>query len=50
MGVIESCKPRTEVLHGNLDDAISAAYFRDVILGKAPKVYKDPELRECCAA
>ncbi|NQT18350.1 MAG: ATP-binding protein, partial [Planctomycetes bacterium] len=42
MGVIEACKPRREVLQGDLDDAIFAANFHDVISNKkAPKVYKD---------
>jgi len=39
MGVLTSCKPRKEVLKGDLDDAIFAADFGDLIAGKAPKVY-----------
>lgn len=41
MGVLTGCIPRTEVLTGELDDAIFAADFGDVIDGKAPDVYKD---------
>jgi hypothetical protein len=41
MGVLKSCKPRKEVLKGDLDDAIFAADFGDLIAGKAPKVYGD---------
>jgi len=41
MGVLKGCKPRKEVLKGDLDDAIFAADFGDLIEGKAPKVYKD---------
>jgi len=41
MGVLNSCKPRKEVLKGDLDDAIFAADFGDLIVGKAPKVYGD---------
>lgn len=41
MGVLNSCKPRKEVLKGDLDDAIFAADFGDLISGKAPKVYGD---------
>ena len=41
MGVLNSCKPRKEVLKGDLDDAIFAADFGDLIAGKAPKVYGD---------
>lgn len=41
MGVLKGCKPREEVLKGDLQDAIFAAHFGDVITGSAPKVYKD---------
>ena len=41
MGVLASCKPRKEVLKGDLDDAIFAADFGDLIDGSAPSVYKD---------
>jgi len=41
--VIECCKPRTEVLKGELQDAIFAADFGHVIENAAPKVYQDPE-------
>ena len=41
MGVLTSCKPRKEVLKGDLDDAIFAADFGNLIAGKAPKVYGD---------
>lgn len=39
--VREACTPRREVLTGELDDAIFAADFGDLISGKAPAVYKD---------
>lgn len=41
MGILKSCKPRKEVLKGDLDDAIFAADFGDLIANKAPKVYGD---------
>ncbi len=41
MGVLTACKPRKEVLKGDLDDAIFAADFGDLLAGKAPSVYKD---------
>lgn len=41
MGVLSGCKPRKEVLKGDLDDAIFAADFGDLIAGKAPAVYGD---------
>lgn len=44
MGVLKSCKPRKEVLIGELDDAIFAADFGDLISGKAPKVYGDAKI------
>jgi len=37
-----NCKPRKEVLKGDLEDAIFAADFGDLIAGKAPNVYSDP--------
>ncbi len=40
--VRETCVPRPEVLHGELDDAIFAADFGHVIGGNAPQVYQDP--------
>lgn len=43
MGILNGCKPRKEVLKGDLDDAIFAADFGDLIAGKAPKVYGDPK-------
>lgn len=41
MGILKGCKPRKEVLKGDLDDAIFAADFGDLIANKAPKVYGD---------
>jgi len=41
MGILNSCKPRKEVLKGDLDDAIFAADFGQLIAGTAPKVYRD---------
>ncbi len=38
MGVISACKPRQEVLTGDLDDAIFAADFGDLIGGRARPV------------
>jgi predicted AAA+ superfamily ATPase len=43
MGILTACQPRKEVLHGDLDDAIFAADFGQVIWGKASKVYQDPQ-------
>ncbi|NWG32577.1 MAG: ATP-binding protein [Rhodocyclaceae bacterium] len=44
MGVLEGCIPREEVLKGDLDDAIFAADFGDVVADRAPKVYGDPRI------
>ncbi|MGH9449736.1 MAG: DUF499 domain-containing protein [Terriglobia bacterium] len=41
MGVLDSCKLRREVLEGDLEDAIFAADFGDLIARKAPPVYRD---------
>jgi hypothetical protein len=41
MGVLTGCEPRKEVLKGDLDDAIFAADFGDLIAGSARKVYSD---------
>ena len=41
MGILTSTKPRSEVLKGDLEDAIFAADFGDLITGQAPKVYGD---------
>jgi len=41
MSVLTGCKPRKEVLKGDLDDAIFAADFGDLVAKKAPKVYGD---------
>lgn len=43
MSVINECKPRQEVLRGDLDDAIFAADFGSLIAGeRGPEVYRDP--------
>ena len=42
MGVLVSCQPRPEVLIGELDDAIFAADFGDLIAGNGRPVYQDP--------
>ncbi len=42
MGVIQGCRPRPEVLAGDLQDAIFAADFGNLIAGSAPAVYADP--------
>ena len=44
MGVLAGCRPRPEVLKGDLDDAIFAADFYHVITGGAPPVYGTPSL------
>ena len=60
-GVIAACKPRKEVLEGELDDAIFAADFGQLIDGGAPKVYghaetffrntePTPDLKAVCTA
>jgi len=41
MGIFVGTKPRAEVLKGDLEDAIFAADFGDLISGRAPKVYHD---------
>jgi len=41
MGILKGCKPRREVLKGDLDDAIFAADFGDLLSKKSPKVYGD---------
>jgi hypothetical protein len=41
MSVLSGCKPRFEVLKGDLDDAIFAADFGDLVAGTAPKVYSE---------
>lgn len=43
MSVLSACKPRKEVLKGQLDDVIFAADFGDLVAGTAPKVYNDPK-------
>ncbi len=59
-GIFAACKPRKEVLEGELDDAIFAADFGHLIAGTAPKVYNDaatfirnteptPDLKAICA-
>ena len=61
LGVLSACKPRGEVLEGELDDAIFAANFGQLIEGSAPKVYghaetfirntePTPDLKAVCAA
>lgn len=44
MGVFSGCKPRKEVLKGDLDDTIFAADFGDLVAGDAPKVYSDAKV------
>jgi hypothetical protein len=41
MGVLTGCVPRADVLKGELDDAIFAAEFGDLIAHVAPAVYQD---------
>jgi hypothetical protein len=40
--VKDTCKPRSEVLKGDLEDAIFAADFGHVVEKIAPDVYKTP--------
>lgn len=60
-GVLTACKPRKEVREGELDDAIFAADFGQLIDGSAPKVYghaetffrntePTPDLKAVCTA
>ncbi len=44
MGVLGGCKPRAEVLEGDLQDEIFAADFGHLIAGRAPKVYSDARI------
>lgn len=44
MSVLSGCKPRKEVLQGDLDDAIFAADFGELVAGKAPAVYRDAKV------
>lgn len=44
MGVLAGATPRQEVLKGDLDDAIFAADFGDLIAGRAPDVYGKPDV------
>lgn len=46
MGILTTCKPRPDVLSGDLKDAIFAADFGDVISNHpgTPEVYRDPQL------
>ena len=44
MSVKTGCEPREEVLRGDLDDAIFAADFGNLINGAAPLVYRDAKL------
>lgn len=46
MGILTRCKPRADVLAGDLKDAIFAADFGDVIAKHpgTPEVYRDPQL------
>ncbi len=44
MGVKAGCKPRGDVLQGELDDAISAASFDKLTRGEGPLIYRDPVL------
>jgi len=46
LGILTTCKPRADVLAGDLKDAIFAADFGDVIANQpgTPEVYRDPEL------
>lgn len=43
MGILKACTPRAEVLKGDLEDAIFAADFGQLVSGTAPAVYGDAE-------
>jgi len=40
--IFDSCQPRPEVLKGELREEIFAARLKDVIDGRADRVYQDP--------
>ena len=40
MSILNGCNPREEVLRSDLNDAIFAADFGNLIAGTVPKVYK----------
>jgi len=40
-GILHACEPRDEVLRGELNDALFAAEFGDLLTGAAPPVYQD---------
>jgi hypothetical protein len=42
--VLETCKPRTEVLSGDLRDEMFAARLRDVMEGTADPIYRDAKV------
>lgn len=42
MGVRDFCVPREDVLRGEINDAIFAADFGDLVSDGAPEVYRDP--------
>lgn len=42
MGVKNGCKPRKDVLQGELTDAIFAASFGQLVRNQGPAVYRDP--------
>jgi predicted AAA+ superfamily ATPase len=42
MGVKTGCKPRDDVLQGDLTDAIFAASFGQLVRNQGPAVYRDP--------
>jgi predicted AAA+ superfamily ATPase len=44
MGVRAACTPRNDVLQGELNDAIFAASFGQLIRGEGPAVYREPAL------
>ena len=43
MSIFANCQPRLEVRQGELNDAIFAADFGDLIAGRSADVYADPE-------
>jgi predicted AAA+ superfamily ATPase len=44
MGVKTGCRPRDDVLEGELNDAIFAASFGRLIRDEGPAVYREPTL------
>ena len=44
MNVFESCRPREEVLKGELREEMFAAKLRTVMEGSSDRIYQDPDV------